>query len=416
MIADPVAVPEDVGLSSARLARIEPLFDTFINKSVIAGAVTLVARKGKIAHLRAHGSMDAAAGKAMRPDAIFRLASMTKPVIGVAIMQLLEEGKILLNDPISDFIPAFKNLQVAVPNPAAPGYVPTTVPTGGYHLAPAEREVTVRDLLTHTSGLGSATTGRSWEEWTGLLQSLQGTNTLADFVPRMASTSLSFQPGSAWEYSGVFGFDTLGHLVELVSGMSLDRYLQERIFEPLGMHDTTFHVPAARLSDVVTPYERGANGLQPGTPTGLLSFSTVSEGRYCSGGGGLAGTAEDYARFAMALCAGGELEGARILGRKTIQLMASNHVGDLPWDRPVGDLRGYRFGLSVRVLADPAEGRTMCSTGTFGWAGAYGTNSWIDPTEGIIGLMLIQRMPDLTDQTLRSLWPRYQNTVYQALD
>lgn len=416
MIADPVAIPEDVGLSSDRLARIEPLFETFIDNGIIAGAVTLVARNGKIAHLGAHGHMDVAAGKTMRPNAIFRLASMTKPVVGVAIMQLLEDGKILLTDPISDFVPAFKNLQVALPNPAAPSYVSTTVPTGGYHLAPAEREVTVRDLLTHTSGLGSATTGRSWEEWTGLLQSLQASNTLADFVPRMASTSLSFQPGSAWEYSGIFGFDTLAHIVELVSGMSLERYFQQRIFEPLGMHDTTFHVPAARLSDVVTPYERGANGLQPGTPTGLLSFSTVTDGRYCSGGGGLAGTAEDYARFAMALCAGGELDGARILARKTIQLMASNHIGNLPWDRPTGDLRGYRFGLSVRVLQDPAEGRTMCSTGTFGWAGAYGTNSWIDPIEDTIGLMLIQRMPDMTDQRLRSLWPRYQNTVYQALD
>jgi len=161
MLADPVAAPEDVGLSSERLRRIQPLFDTYIDNGVIAGAVTLVARNGKIAHLGAHGHMDVAAGKWMRPDAIFRLASMTKPIVGVAILQLLEEGKVHLNDPISDFIPAFKNLQVAVSNPTAPSYIATTVPTGGYHLVPSEREVTIRDLLTHTSGLGSATAGRA---------------------------------------------------------------------------------------------------------------------------------------------------------------------------------------------------------------------------------------------------------------
>jgi CubicO group peptidase (beta-lactamase class C family) len=396
----PVVAPDSVGLNADRLGRIHEIVQTYIERGVIAGAVTLISRGGQVAHLEAHGHMDLAAGRAMQPDTIFRLASMTKPVVSVALLTQFEAGKLLLTDPVSAFLPMFKDLQVATPQ----------------GLVPATREITVQDLLTHTSGLGSAVAGAAFDSWTAVLRNRQAGATLADLVPRMASTPLSFQPGAAWEYSGIFGFDALARIVEIVSGTPFDRFLAEHIFGPLGMDSTTFHVPAQQVSRVTVAYERGPNGLQAGTPSGILGDSTDPNARYTSGGGGLAGTAEDYARFANMLCNGGQLENVRILSRKTVELMASNHIGDLPLVLGQSDLRGYRFGLGVRVLDSPAQACTLLSRGSFGWAGAFGTNSWIDPVEGMVGIMLIQRMPDPTDAELRSLWPRIQTGAYQALE
>jgi CubicO group peptidase (beta-lactamase class C family) len=416
MIAEQVSAPEQVGLSPSRLQRIDDVVQTFIDRGVIAGAVTLVARKGAIAHLSAHGQMDMASGRAMRPDTTFRLASMTKPVVSVAVLMQLEEGKLLLTEPVSRFAPEFKDLEVAVPNPAAPAWLATQLAAGDFHLVPATREITIRDLLTHTSGLGSATVGPGAAGSLAIMQEERFDKTLADVVPRMARVPLSFQPGSAWQYSPMFGFDTLGRVVEIVSGVGLDEFFRQRIFEPLGMRNTSFHVPSDKLARVATVYERGPAGLQAAKPSGVLSLSTDASSRYCSGGGGLAGTAEDYGRFAQMLANGGQLDGERLLGRKTVGLMASNHIGQLPLDSAVGDMRGYRFGLGVRVLDDPAEASTLASRGTFGWAGAFGTNSWIDPVEDMVGLLLIQRMVDPADTQLRTLWPRFQTTAYQAID
>ncbi|HEY3058744.1 MAG TPA: serine hydrolase domain-containing protein [Chloroflexota bacterium] len=374
----------------------------FIERGVIAGAVTLVGRHGQLAHVQAHGSADLDGAKPMRIDSMFRLASMTKPVISVAVLMLLEEGHILLNDTVTSFIPEFKGLQVQ----HGPGYT----------LVPAQRDITIRDLLTHTSGLGSATLGPAATQAQAIVEQRVATATLASLVPEMAKVPLSFQPGTAWEYSGAFGFDTLGRIVEIVSGMMLDEFLRQRLFEPLGMRDTTFTVDALTLNRVATVYERGPQGLQAATPQGYLARATDPHNTYFSGGGGLVGTADDYSRFGLMLAGGGKLAGERILSRKTVDLMASNHIGQLQFDRTTIDLRGYRFGLGVRVLDTPADATTLASRGTFGWAGAFGTNSWIDPLEGIVGLMLIQRMPDVDDQVLRSLWPRFQATAYQALD
>jgi CubicO group peptidase (beta-lactamase class C family) len=232
----------------------------------------------------------------------------------------------------------------------------------------------------------------------------------------MASTPLSFQPGTAWEYSGVFGFDILARIVEVISDIGVDRYFDAHVFEPLHMRTTTFHVPPEQLSRVTVAYERGPNGLRAGTPGIILGDSTDTTTRYTSGGGGLAGTAEDYARFCMMLCNGGQLGGERVLSRKTVELMASNHIGELPLVLGLSDLRGYRFGLGVRVLDSPAEACSLLSRGSFGWAGAFGTNSWIDPVEQMVGVMLIQRMPDPNDSELRMLWPRIQTAAYQALE
>ena len=230
---------------------------------------------------------------------------------------------------------------------------------------------------------------------------------------------LSFQPGAKWEYSPGFGFDTLGHIVEIISGIPVDRFLEERIFEPLGMRETTFSVPSDRLKDLATAYERdpSGHGLRPGTAVRMLSLSTDPENRYYSGGGGLVGTAEDYAHFGLMLANGGQFApGERLLSRRAVQLMASNHIGDLKVMVGGAPMAGYGFGLGVRILGNPAEAASLASPGTFGWAGAFGTNSFIDPAEQMVGLQLIQRVTDLTDQTLRALWPRLQLTMYQAID
>jgi CubicO group peptidase (beta-lactamase class C family) len=415
MIAERIATAELVGLSTQRLQRIDALLASFIDRGVIAGGVSLITRNGQIGHLAAHGQMDIAAHKQMATDTIFRLASMTKPVISVALLMLLEEGKVLLTEPLSAFLPMFKNPRVAVPNPASPSFIATPLATGDFHLVPALREITLRDLLTHTSGLGSATVGPAVAAMAAM-PARRSSDTLEEVVPRFAEVPLSFQPGTVWEYSPAFGFDTLGRVIEIVSGLKLDQFLRQRIFEPLGMRDTSFSQPGDKLSRVATAYERGENGLRPGTPLAVLSLSTDPANRYFSGGGGLAGTAEDYNRFAVMLANGGQLDGQRLLSRKTVELMASNHIGQLPFDRPVTDLRGYRFGLGVRVLENPAEASTLASRGTFGWAGAFNTNSWIDPVERMVGLLLLQRMPDQTDTELRSLWPRFQITAYQAIE
>jgi CubicO group peptidase (beta-lactamase class C family) len=364
--------------------------------------------------------MEIETGRAMQTDAVFRLASMTKPVIAVAIVALAEEGRLLLTDPVSEYLPTFEAQSVAVPNAAAPGWTRTQLAAGEFHLEPAWREVTINDLLTHTSGVGSAIAGPGFEQAGALIGSLQTGQSLGDVIPMLGRVPLSFQPGSAWEYSPGFGFDTLAHIVELVSGTSVDRFLRERIFEPLEMTDTGFVVPSSDLSRLAVVYDRDESGLRAAnTPIRFLNLQTDPNNRYYSGGGGLVGTATDYARFGMMLASGGQLNGARVLSRRAVALMASNHIGALSLDRSIGDMRGYRFGLGVRVLEDPGEANTLASRGTFGWAGAFGTNSFIDPAEQMVGLLLIQRLPTgpvAVDMELRSLWPKYQMTAYQALD
>jgi CubicO group peptidase (beta-lactamase class C family) len=408
MIAEPFAMAGQVGLSSSRLKHIDALMRAFIDRGVIAGGVTLLARQGRIAHLSAHGHMDIESDREMRTDALFRLASMTKPVIAAAVLKLFEQGKLLLTDPVSAYLATFKELQVAVSSPSLE-----------YSLEPASREITIKDLLTHTSGLGSAVSGPCAAGTAALAGSVRNGDTLGDIIPRMGSVPLSFQPGAKWEYSPGFGFDTLGHIVEVISGTPIDRFLQENIFEPLGMRNTTFSVSEDRRDHLATVYAPSGNGrgLQAGEPIiRMLALSTDPGNRYYSGGGGLVGTAEDYALFGLMLANGGQFAGERVLSRRAVELMASNHIGALPVMTGGVPMAGYRFGLGVRVLENPAEAATLASRGTFGWAGAFGTNSFIDPQERMVGLLLLQRQPDLTDQTLRALWPRLQSTMYQAID
>jgi len=382
--ASPTGKPEEVGLSSERLARINQMIERRIAAGDLAGAVTIVARKGKVVHHSAQGVMDLDSKKPMASSSMFRIASMTKPVIGVAVMMLVEEGKLHLNDPVSRYIPQFKDMKVAMPVATTPQGA-TGGRAGGagsapprFYTVPAQRDVTIKDLLTHVSGLGSGPMGNSDIEKVARRDG----ETLADYIPRLGSTALEFQPGSRWTYSPGAGFETLGRVIEVASGLKLDQFFRTRIFDPLGMKDITFWPTDAQMPRVATVYARGANGLtKTATPN-----DTMSRNVYFRGSGGLYSTAEDYIPLGMMLANGGELNGKRLLSRKAVEMMSAAHVKDTLPGRPAGE--GY--GLSVRVVTDHAVRGTMLSDGTFGWTGAQGTHFFVDPREELVGVLMVQ--------------------------
>jgi CubicO group peptidase (beta-lactamase class C family) len=372
----PTARPEDVGLSSERLQRISQMIQRRVAAGDIAGAVTAVARKGRVAHLSAQGAMDLESKQPMTPASMFRIASMTKPVVGVAIMMLVEEGKLHLNDPVSRYIPQFRGMKVAIAQPASGRGGTNGDPR--FYTVPAQREVTIKDLLTHVSGLGSGPMGNSDIEKVARKDG----ETLAQYIPRLGGTALEFQPGSRWTYSPGAGFETLGHVVEIASGMPLDRFFRTRVFDPLGMEDITFWPSDNQWKRVATVYSRGATGLSKTTPAN----DTMSRNVYFRGSGGLYSTAEDYIPLGIMLANGGELNGKRLLGRKTVEMMTAAHVPDTLPGRPAGE--GY--GLSVRVVTDHAARGTMLSSGTYGWSGAQGTHFFVDPKEQLVGVLMVQ--------------------------
>jgi len=344
----------DGTISAERLQRIGQLIDRRIAANDIAGAVTLVAQRGQIVHFEARGLMDLESRKPMAKDSLFDIASMTKPVTTVAVLMLAEEGRLRLTDPVSRFIPAFTNFKLK----SASGLPP---------FAAAARDITVRDLLTHTSGIVSE--ARIPQD---------RTETLAHYIPTFATAPLEFQPGTRWMYSNTVGFDTLARIVEVVSGESFDRFLQERIFTPLGMKDTAHKVDEARNGRVATIYQASAAGLR------RRQYDDAAA--YFGGGWGLKTTADDYLRFAQMLLNGGELDGKRLLGRRTVQLMSSVHVPDtLPGRQP-----GEGWGLGVRVITDPGARGTWLSNGSFGWSGAMGTHFWVDPENDLVAILMVQ--------------------------
>src|SRR5579863_3164661 len=281
----PTSNPEDVGLSAERLKRVHALVQRYIDQGEIAGAVSLVARRGRIAHFESQGVMDLETRQPMRPDTIFRLASMTKPVTSLAVMMLHEEGRFLLDDPVSKFLPEFKNLKVAVAN------APNERATEGYRLTPAEREITIRHLLTHTAGLPSGSGGPTMDLMKKLTASRKPDDLLADYIQRLAGLPLNFQPGAAWEYGPAT--DVLGRLVEVISGQPLDQFFRQRILSPLGMNDTWFYLPSDRVPRLASAYTKQAGALKKLTASGPENPA----GRFFSGAGGLSGTAEDYYRL-----------------------------------------------------------------------------------------------------------------------
>jgi CubicO group peptidase (beta-lactamase class C family) len=399
----PSGKPEEVGMSSERLQRINELIKTYIDSGQISGAVTMVTRKGRVTHFEAQGLMDIENKTPMRKDAIFRMASMSKPVTGVAILMLMEEGKLRLTDPVSRFIPEFKNPKVAMLKtpaaPAPPGAPGQRAPEPEIYTVPAERELTIRDLMTHTNGLETGGPGSR----EGARMSPRNTSSnLAAYVPTLGAVPLDFQPGSKWQYSALSGIETLGRIVEITSGMTFDQFLQKRIFEPLGMKDTAFYPTDDRQSRVVTLYERKPTGLSRIDTPAWLATKTLF-----SGGGGLWSTPEDYMQFATMLVNSGQLNGKRLLSPRTVDLMSSNHVGDLY--SGIGQrLKGMGFGLTVEVVMDNVAANRRESSGSFGWDGAFGTHFWVDRKEQLVGLLMVQ---ESNGQLMRD----FENAVMQAV-
>ena len=380
---------EEVGFSTERLPRIHEAVGRHIEAKDVSGAVTLVARRGRIVHFEAQGLMDIESKKPMLKDSIFRLASMSKPITAVAVMMLVEDGKIRLTDRVSAFIPEFKTMKVAV---AKGTNTPVQMPAFGrggppapapeFDLVPAAREITVKDLLTHTSGLMSG--GVSGAEQLKLAP-ICPNDTLANYIPKLAQTPLDFQPGTLWRYSGLYGFDVLARIVEIASGQPYDQFLKQHLFDPLGMKDTGFAPTPERMARVATIYQRTPNGLQP-----AQNANQLISGTYFSASGGLMSTAEDYLQFAQMLVNGGQLNGKRYLGPKTVELMTANHTGDMvngQFGRPA---HGMGFALGVQVVLDPVAADLRVSPGTYGWAGAYGTNQNMDPKEKMVSIIMMQ--------------------------
>lgn len=373
----PMARPESVGMSSKRLERIDAFIKDYVDRNQIAGAVTLVARSGKIVHFAAQGTRYREEQLPMEKDVIFSLMSMTKPIASTALMMLWEDGKFMLDDPISRWLPSYANKTVS--DPVAERR----------ESMPAARPVTVRHVLTHTSGLqpiaSCMTAAPQTETDTGPVESSGPPKTVLEAIERAASLPLDFQPGTRWRYRSSTAY--VGVLVEKISGMTLDDFMRTRIFEPLGMRDTHYNVPREKVNRVAAVYRPGADGRIT-----LLRKPAYREPTRCfPGTAGLSGTAADYFRFAQMLLNGGEYGGRRLLGPMTVNLMVSNHIGG---DKRVyvrGD--GYGFGLGFSVLTDPAKSQDALSIGTFSWGGADGTLFWVDPVEELVGILMTQLNP-----------------------
>lgn len=363
--------PESVGLSSAQLKRLEAVTRQHVDDGLVPGAVMLVARRGQIAWQATIGRRDPATDDAMAPDAIFRIYSMTKPIVSVAVLQMVEEGRLQIGDPAAKFLPEIGRMQVGRETVAADG-------KKALELMPPDRAMTVQDLLRHTSGLIYGTRGDSLVNQ-AYIEARIGNRSLsnAQMVAKLGALPLRFSPGARWEY-GV-STDVLGRLVEVVDGKPLGEALAARVLRPLGMTDTGFQVPADKLSRVAQPGPR-PNGL-PMTPR----FRVDDGAAYESGGGGLTSTAADYLRFCAALLAGGRLGEARLLGRQTVAFMTADHVGRRPGRPP-----GLGFGLGFEVRTEVGEAGLPGSLGEHGWAGNAGTLFWIDPREQLIALYMVQ--------------------------
>lgn len=372
--ATPTARPEGVGLSTARLERVTELMRREIDAGTFAGAVTLVARHGRVVRFQAQGLMDIGSKRPMQTDTVFRIMSMTKPIVAVSILMMVEQGKVRLTDPVGRFIPELEDLRVAAPSDDGEAGGASAPGSGG--TVAAHRPITIRDLLTHTSGLMSGGASRAQ----GAFVAVRAGESYTQVLQRLEQVPLDFQPGTRWAYSPQYAFDTLVHVVEIVSGKPFDEFAKERLFEPLGMKNTFFYSGKKR-SDIATLYKHGDNGALEPEPN-----PSFMNGSYFSGGGGLYSTAEDYLRFASMLLNGGRLGSARIVGRRVVDLMTSVFV---PASTP-GRQPGEAFGLGVRVVTNPAARNTLLSAGSFGWSGAYNTHFFVDPREDLVAIYMTQ--------------------------
>ena len=387
-----IAKPEQVGLSSERLTRITEMMKTDVEKGRMPGAIALVARKGRIVYFEAAGFRDRAAGAPLRTDDIFRIYSMTKPFTSVAVMLLRDEGRFDLSDPISKYIPQLGKLQVGVEKKDAMGPVTLAMES-------SKRDMTIQDLLRHTSGLTYGVFGA------GEVKKLYGEIgvdsrdiTSTELIDRLAKVPLMYQPGTTWEYGR--STDVLGRLVEVLSGKSLGQFFDERIFQPLKMTDSGFQVPAAKKDRIAQPFT-----IDPDTGKPIALFDPTSAPRYESGGGGGSSTAMDYARFAQMLLNRGRLDGARLLSRKTVELMTADHLG-----RIEGPGAGYGFGLGFAVRREPGTPGVSGSLGDYTWSGFGGTAFWVDPKEELVAVWMMQ-----APSQLRYYRQLFRTLVYQAI-
>ena len=403
-----IVKPEEVGLSSARLDRIRGHFQRYIDDGKLAGTLTLVARHGHVAFFEPQGHLELEGRRPMHQDAVFRIYSMSKPITTVALMMLLEKGLCQLDDPVHRFIPSWEKLGV---------FVGGSYPT--FLRAPALRPMTIRDLLSHTSGLTYGFMERTNVDAAyralRIADRSKPDYTLQDMVDTLAELPLEFSPGTRWNYS--VATDVTGYLVEVISGQRFDAFLLEHIFQPLGMTDTAFTVADAQLERFACNYERLRDGsLRLADSTDSSEFRG---GSFFSGGGGLISTAPDYLRFTLMLRNRGELDGVRLLSRKTVDLMTVNHLPggqDLTALAQAGMFTetayaGVGFGLGFSVMLDPARAQVLGSPGEFAWGGAASTAFWVDPVEDLIVIFMTQLMPSSSYPIRREL----RNLTYAAL-
>ncbi len=356
----PMAVPEAVGVSAERLERIRPVMQGYVDEGHLPGFLTVVARRGKIVHFETIGMRDVEDNKPVEPDTIFRIYSMSKPITSVAVMMLYEEGHFQLGTPVSKFIPEFKNMEVYNEDQT--------------EILETEKEMTIKHLLMHTAGLTYGWGNKPVDERYKASKIFEPNTTLVDMVKKLSDIPLVHEPGERWTY-GV-SVDVLGYLVEVVSGMPFEEFLQTRLFGPLGMVDTGFSVPPEKVDRYAALYRHNREeGQKQRVKDAPLANDEISF--FPSGGGGLVSTAADYMRFSQMLLNGGELDGVRILGKKTVELMRYPHHDD--W-----------FGLGFAVVTDKEPPNTLESVGNFSWGGAAATTFWIDPEEELIGLLMTQ--------------------------
>ncbi|MBN1381838.1 MAG: beta-lactamase family protein [Deltaproteobacteria bacterium] len=374
----PYAAPEDVGISAERLNLIRPMINSYIDKQLIPGAVTMVARQGKIVHFDVQGYQNCEKQIPMTKETIFRIASMTKPITSVALMMLYEKGLFQLGDPILKWLPAFKEAQVSVYKSGR-----------GVDLVPADPPINVLHILTHTAGFATEYNPHNQALYHQAAKFRSRKEVIGDFVDRLAAVPLNNHPGVMWDYSRATC--VVGRLVEVLSGQTLADYFQEHIFDPLGMTDTHFFLPEEKLPRFAVAYTPGDDKkITPVDPDTKESFWLSKPGIYYMGSGGLVSTAADYFRFTNMLMNGGKSGDKRLLSRKTVELMTMNHIGDLPvWLTGPG----HGFGLGFGTTLDRGQTHNMVTEGTYTWGGAFCTYWWNDPTEQLFGMVLTQVRP-----------------------
>jgi CubicO group peptidase (beta-lactamase class C family) len=400
-----IAAPESAGMSPERLNRIDKVIKEYIDKKWTNGAVAMIVRNGKIIYYKGFGYDDIETKKPLQKDAIFRIASQTKAITSVAVMILYEEGKLLLDDPISKYIPEFKNPKVLDKFNAQ---------DSTYSTVPAKREVSIRDLLTHTSGIGYAQIGSPEANAIYYKNGITAgigldTKILGDDMKKLGGLPLMHQPGEKWTYG--LNLDLLGYLVEVLSGMPLNEFFKKRIFDPLGMHDTFFYLPLDKQDRLVNLYDVDSTGALSKSPEffnhngGMKMDYPKLKGSYYSGGGGLSSTVMDYAIFLQMLLNDGTYNGKRILSRNSIRMMTMNQIGDL-------SLGAYKFGLGFSITTEKASALLPVQEGSFSWGGAFSTTYWADPKEKIVGLIYKQLWGDQHGE----LADKFRVLVYQAIN